>query len=338
MFEHVTPNARMSADPKAEGIRVTAYVNRAGPDRQIVQHAFALAQALNAPLTILQVLQHERGVLRPDPIEWDIRRDEAHRSLEELAAAFEPSVNRAKTHLAEGSTIEAISQFLADRSDELLVVGMPQSQGLDRGIGSLIHDLLHAVSVPMLLVPPASAINPGVVPSYRRILVPIDGSAWAASALPTATRLAKANGAELILAHVVPTPELTEIAPYSAADLELRDRVLERNRRAVCDYLERMRRSLADLGINARAICIHGDDVRETLASIIKAEGVDLVILSPRGHGLSTNVEMPYGSVAGYLMMHSPAPLLLVRSPVSCSRHDVDRRTAELRFPLIASA
>jgi nucleotide-binding universal stress UspA family protein len=141
-----------------------------------------------------------------------------------------------------------------------------------------------------------------------------------------------------VLAHVVPPPELTETGPYDAADLELHQRVIERNKRTAETYLERMRRNIGDLGVRVRVISTQGRDVRATLHALIKTEAIDLVVLSSRGHGLSANAEMPYGSVSGYLMTHSPTPLLVVPTATDQARSVPNGRSYEVRMPLIASA
>src|SRR3546814_8945346 len=56
--------------------------------------------------------------------------------------------------------------------------------------------------------------------SYQRILVPLDGSRWAESVLPLAARIARAANAEILLAHVVPAPEMIEARPLEMEDKE----------------------------------------------------------------------------------------------------------------------
>src|SRR3546814_17744357 len=65
--------------------------------------------------------------------------------------------------------------------------------------------------------------------SCQRILVPLDGSRWAESVLPLAARIARAANAEILLAHVVPTPAMIEARPPEMEDEELRQSLLERN-------------------------------------------------------------------------------------------------------------
>lgn len=321
---------------EAQEMHVAACISHPGQDGPVALHAFALAKSLGAPVTLLQVLEASDAPARPDPIEWDLRRHEARRSLSQLAAPPDASMERAAVQLADGQIADEIRRFANEHANSLLVVGMQTpGEARCRGIGNTIHHLLHETSGAILLVPSSRDAAP--LPAYRRIMVPVDGSPWAASALPLAVRLAKAERAELVLAHVIPPPELTETSPYNAADLDLRRQVVERNMRTAQTYLERMRQNIADLGIRVRVVSTQGKDVRTALEAMIAKEAVDLVILSARGHGLAANAEMPYGSVAGYLMMHSPAPLLVVPASIGQGRAPVDD-ALDLRMPLLASA
>lgn len=321
----------------ADNAHITACVSQSGPAGPIVLHAFALAKTLGAPVTLLQVLEGDQASALPDPLEWDIRRHEARRSLTQLANPPDTSMTRANIQLAAGLIPDEIQRFANDHIGNMLVVGMPATgEPHCRGIGHTLHRLLHQPSGAILLVPPSES---GVtLPAYRRIMVPMDGSPWAASALPLAVRLARESHAEMLLAHVIPSPELTETAPYDAADLDLHRRVVERNSRTAHAYLQRMQQNIAELGIKVRIVTDQGRDVRGTLEAIIRRESVDLVILSARGHGLNANADMPYGSVAGYLMMHSPAPLLLVPASIQPNRVPVAAETRDLRMPVLASA
>jgi nucleotide-binding universal stress UspA family protein len=123
-------------------------------------------------------------------------------------------------------------------------------------------------------------------------------------------RLAKAEGAELLLAHVVPVPELTEVGPLEAGDLELRGQLVRRNERVAHDYLDRIRARVVKGGISARTLVLCDGDVRSRLARAIVDEAVDLVVLSAQGR--SGHSDVPFGSVAAYLIAHAVAPLLIM--------------------------
>ncbi|SDD80651.1 Nucleotide-binding universal stress protein, UspA family [Sphingomonas sp. YR710] len=317
--------------------RVTACIAHPAQADGIVPHAFALAKALDAPVTLLQVLEGERAPARPDPIEWDMRRHEARRSLACLAIPRDPSMGRADIELADGAAVDEIRRVILDHPDGLLVMGLQeQDSSRCRGIGSTVHNLLHAAPSSIMLVPALAAEAP--LNGYRRILVPVDGSPWAASALPLAVRLAKQSGAQLVLAHVIPSPEFTETGPFDTADLTLRQSVLDRNIRTARIYLDQLHRAVADLDISVRTVVAQGDDVRSTLEQLIRTEAADLVILSARGHGLLANTEMSYGSVAGYLMTHATVPLLVVPTAFNSDHSAVLQHPQDLRLPMFASA
>jgi len=146
---------------------------------------------------------------------------------------------------------------------------------------------------------------------YRRVLVPVDGSPRAESVLPLAVRVAASAAAELLVAHVVPNPGLTEVGPLDAEDVDLQERITRRNVRVATAYLDRLRSRFGTNGSPPRMIVLRDGDVRTRLERLVEDEGVDLVVLSSHGHSGRTSV--PYGSVAADLVLHSPVPLLVVR-------------------------
>lgn len=317
---------------------VVACVDRSGRADTVVPHAFAIARALGAPVTLLQVLEPQAiQNSRPDPIEWDLRRHDARRLLGQLASAPPTSSQKAAVALAEGRTAEEICRFASGKEDGLIVLGTRgDSAATSGGIGGTVHNVLSQASGSILLVP-TGARGPTTA-DYRRIIVPVDGSPWAESVLPLAARLARAADAELILAHVVPTPELTETRPLEPEDLQLRQRVVERNAEIARAYLERTRSYLTAMGLRVRIVAAEGDDVRATLAGLINTERADLVVLSARGHGGSRQSDMRYGSVTSYLISHAAAPMLIVRPTSIRVEPTATQNSQGGRLPALCSA
>jgi Universal stress protein family len=93
-------------------------------------------------------------------------------------------------------------------------------------MGATVHKVLMQTPAPVLLVPVEAPLPAA---PYRRVVVPLDGSRWAESVLPLAVRLAKASEAELLLVHVVPTPEMIEARPLEVEDKKLQQALIERN-------------------------------------------------------------------------------------------------------------
>lgn len=144
---------------------------------------------------------------------------------------------------------------------------------------------------------------------FTRILVPLDGSPYAAEALPVAARIARASGAELLLVAVfdtgvlypayfgpVPLPQSTIDEQFAAFDTYLHD------------YANR-----PDMQEIAVRTTVLSGPTALTLLSIIEGEHIDLVALNSHGrHGVA---RWWLGSVAEYLTRASPAPLLILRQP-----------------------
>jgi nucleotide-binding universal stress UspA family protein len=312
---------------------VIACVNESTHPGRVLPHALAIARALRLPVILLQVLEPPpTRDFRLDPIEWDIRRHEARSALKRLAEASATDVEIIEAEVVEGRSAEEICRRTRERPAELIVVGTHGERGPGQyGIGETTRHVLEEATGPILIVPDVAV--PDLVPHYRRILVPLDGSAWSESALPMAVRVARAADAELVLVHVVPAPELIETDPLEAEDLELRNRVVARNARIAQVYLDRVRGYTAGQGLSARVLTLHGDDARTSLTDLIRSERVDLVVLSARGHGGRCVSDVPYGSVAGYLVTHSPAPILMVRPTGPSKRLQLATMAAAGRLP-----
>lgn len=297
---------------KAESRQVVACIDNSAHAPSVAAHAHAIASALDLPVTFMHVLdaRPETGI-RPDPIEWDLRRHEARRALGALTSLRPPSGRAAQLKLSEGLVADEICRYSSEPSAHLLVLGANGDSASPGALGGTARVVLEQAPASILLVPGTAPVMPDQ--RYRKILVPLDGSKWAESVLPLAVRLAKSAGAQLILTHVVPTPEFMETSPLGVGDRELRENVVKRNEISARSYLEHMQGCVAASGIAVRTLLVRSDDARTQLAAQIAAESADLVILSARGTGRRHHIDLPYGSVAAYLMTHSPVPVLMVR-------------------------
>lgn len=313
--------------------RIVACLDGSELGERVAPHAVAIAAALGAPLTLLRVLEgRPAGDAPPDPLEWDIRRREAREYVERFAQERSGEDGAVGAEIVEGQAAEQICLWVQHHEVDLTILCTHGMSGkTEWSLASTARKLIDRVPGSLLLVPAAGPVTR--VAHYGRLLVPVDGSPRAESVLPLATRLAVAHGAELILAHVVPVPELTEIGPLDAEDLELQERLVRRNERVAREYLDRLRARLAESGLSLRALVIRGGDVASRLARLITDEAVDLVVLS--SHGRSCRSEVPCGSVAAYLITHAETPLLIVRQRPASPMQRVSpvRERASVRLP-----
>lgn len=297
----------------------------------ILPHALAVARSLGGSLTLLRVVEGRTlAGAPPDPLAWEIHRRESQRYLERKAASSDADLP-IETELIEGRAAEEICLWARQHDAALTVLCSHGTSGeSDWGLASTARKLVERAPGSVLLVP-AGAVAQGPVARYQRVLVPVDGSARAERAVQLAKRLADVQGAELILAHVVPVPQLTQTGPLDAEALELRERLARRNERVANDYLDRLRARLASGDGQVRCMALHGGDPRSRLEQLIAEEGVDFVVLSARGH--TGGPELGLGSVAAYLAAHATTPLLIVRRASALSVRRVGQDWERVRPP-----
>ena len=139
---------------------------------------------------------------------------------------------------------------------------------------------------------------------FRNILVPLDGSAAAESAVAPAAALAQAHGAQL---HLVLVTELTR------TDATFDDLLDTEHQSYRDDRMEEMAKRLyVDLGIAVRVSRLVGmGAVAVALADYADDSAVDLIVMTTHGR---TGVRRAWlGSVADEVMHLVTTPLLLLR-------------------------
>lgn len=300
-------------DHNASAPGFTRVVACVGADQQahaVVLHAAMIARALAVPLRLLRVFETRSASGAPlDPLDWEIRRREAHAQVEALMQEHRHLHQQFESEVLEGHAAEQISFRAQSHPCELTVLGIHGSRRPSGwGLGDTTQEVIARAAGSLLLVPCQSdAITPE---GYRRVLVPIDGSCRAESVLPFAIRLARTQRAELLLAHVVPQSALTEVVPPESEDLELCERLNRRNERVARLYLDQLQTRAAEAGVSASTQVLRAD-VRGSLARLASDESVDLVVISAQG--CSGRMDVSYGSVTSYLMTHVGKPLLIMR-------------------------
>lgn len=149
-----------------------------------------------------------------------------------------------------------------------------------------------------------------------RILVPLDGSEFAETALPAAGALAKRFGARLHLASVV--SDLPPV-PLAAGDGELINRWFEEEESRATEYLDGVRSRVAASGVEVENH-VKAGPVARTVDGLATEKGADLVVLTTHGRGSWQRAWL--GSVADALVRRSGTPLLLLREDDAASGWD----------------
>lgn len=159
--------------------------------------------------------------------------------------------------------------------------------------------------VPVLLVHAHDGTFPAH-PPVTRLLVPLDGSARAAQALPFTTRLARRLQLPVQFVMVIDPSRI--LPPAYAYDPEAMDDVLTDLRETAHWALKQAEQQLVRDGIAVQSVLLYGP-VTTCIQSAI--EPGDLVIMTTHGTGRSPADHL--GSVAARMVANVTSPLVIMR-------------------------
>lgn len=142
----------------------------------------------------------------------------------------------------------------------------------------------------------------------KRILVPLDGSAFSESILPYARELASDLGAEIVLLHVN-VEAVAEFEPYRSPLAPLPVEVKKAKLEAL-DYIKSVCNHLEQAGFPATYL-IRDGGVAETIIEAAEIMQAGTIVMST--HGRSGVSHMLAGSVAEQVVRKSPILVALIR-------------------------
>jgi nucleotide-binding universal stress UspA family protein len=293
----------------------------------VLPHVVAVAQAFGARVTLLRVLERDGTAGRAqsvDPLGWHIRKAEAEASLEGVRARLQEVGLRAHRVLLEGQAAERIIEFAHENGVDLIILSSHGQSGLSGwNVSSIVLKIILRAYLPIMIV---RAYQPVVSElgglRYRRLLVPLDCSRRAECVLSLATILARHHESELLAVHVVARPQMPRWSPPTQEDVELANRLVERNRLEATRYLKQLQ---SRLDVHVRTSVLLSDHAAETLHDLVEQANADLVILSAHGH--SGGTKWPYGGLVVNFIGYGTTPLLIVQD---LSPDEVERTKAEM--------
>jgi len=276
---------------------------------QIVPYAEFLARQCRGRLVLLHVTAPRRRAAREaaDP--------------SALAATLRERGVAVTSEVARGKPGPEIARVAGAVGADLIAMATHGRGEVGRVLrGSVAEDVLRSGQAPVLLVTP-SCLRQWVEGRALRILVPLDGSEFAAQALGLAGELARCLPVELRLIWVVQKRwEIDALGfgrtvPVSPRDLD--------DARA---YLESVAAPLRAAGQDVLVFAEEGDP--ETwIMRLADDEAIDLVMMATHGRGSLASlvvesvaavatggrVQVALGSVATSVVQHAPVPVLLIR-------------------------
>lgn len=273
--------------------------------------ALAIACSLGLEVTFARVIEAPDHFASPaDPVEWQLRRRAQSETLRKFADRDEDEV-LANSVLLAGVPADELSDWAQDHGATMLAMGRGRSEKAG-SLGSTAHALLERADHSLLLVPSGPPGKGG----YRRIMVPIDGSARSDSVLPIALRIARTHAADLILAHVVPRVDV--LGAHRSSQVEhLCTQIDAHNKRNADHHLEELSKRSIEDNVEISTIIRGPGDPRALLLDLAVEEQADLIVMA--SHGNTGLEDVACGSVTEYFARHAPVPILIVRPNIRCS-------------------
>jgi nucleotide-binding universal stress UspA family protein len=155
------------------------------------------------------------------------------------------------------------------------------------------------------------------------LLVPLDGSQRAASALPVAAYIAETTHAPLLLARITPLLGVPPAAVEVPLPSDTYQQLIEDERRMAADYLDNEAGPLRQRGLTVETFVAHGDPAA-TLLDLAAERQVSLMVMTT--HGRSGLTRFALGSIADRLVHYGHVPILLLRTPPEDGEAGGERR------------
>jgi len=197
--------------------------------------------------------------------------------------------------VAGGRPGNVISAMVAEQPGTLLCMSAMRRDEFDRIVlGSVSSEMLRSSTSPVLFA--GAGYMPSHEPqqSYDGLVVCLDGSSRADTALRVAGGWARTLGL-----HV----ELVRVAPSTAESDEIDE---------IDDLLAHRARTLTAENIGTSTTVLHGDDPAASIAELLQSRPGSLALTAT--HGRTGLARILLGSVTAELLNRSPTPLVVVRS------------------------
>ena len=212
---------RIGAGPHT--FRMLVCLDRSPCSEACLPYAVSLATTFGSDITLVHVMQPRNGHGDRTPrTRWAGRSRGKKRAHTSSGSDRRPRKRWGAPSTSGSSKVirpSASSALARELGADLTVLGSHGEGGVTAwNLGSTVQQVL-AMTRGSVFIAHSSPAAPSVA-LPKRILVPLDGSLRTESVLPTAARIARAYGAEILLVHVVQAPIASSVL-RAGAELEL---------------------------------------------------------------------------------------------------------------------
>jgi nucleotide-binding universal stress UspA family protein len=282
--------------------------------REAVLHGLRIASQTGATLRLVRV--GSAPILHSGPEGFSLENEklrELHTAeladLYSIAAECRAhSTVNVTASVQHGPVVDTLIGYARRQRVDLIVMRSHARKGLARvWFGSVADALIRDSGIPVLVVRPpsvATGLDSGF--SYRRILVPLDGSLLAEQSLRPAMALARIDQACVTLLMVITPPQANRdgelqsaIGPASAREVAAAQR-----------YLDWLVSSHPDRSTSVIRRVVISDDVPGSILSAAEGMEADLIAIATRGRGAIARATS--GSVADRVVRESPVSTMVI--------------------------
>lgn len=235
----------------------------------------------------------------------EMRAREMRDYLESVATPFRDQGRDVAVTASFAEPAAAILEASADA--DLIVMATAGRGGAERAlVGSVADRVVRNAPIATLLV--RGGASPTSPEPIGRIVVPLDGSALAELALPTAVDLAADLGVAIHVVQVIDSDPVRDAVQAGVMAAQALDETRARMEREVGDYLSARTMDLLNRDERASWELRFGNPAAEITAALKPG---DLLVMTTHARGGLSRWLL--GSVANRLVREATAPILLVR-------------------------
>jgi nucleotide-binding universal stress UspA family protein len=142
---------------------------------------------------------------------------------------------------------------------------------------------------------------------FKKILVPIDGSAYSTKALRTATEIAQKNESEIVILICMRKEDIG--AWYS--DSKMNKQVMRKAKEYANQFIIKLEEGIRKKGIGATSSIIETKSLVKGIIDFANLKKVDLIVMG--SHGRTGFKRMLLGSVSNGVIQQAKQPVLIVK-------------------------
>ncbi len=264
---------------------------------QALPMAQFICETTGAQLTLLSISRKSQAE--------DDEQFEAETYLCSVAEKIHAAGIQVNCAVRTGSPAEATRTLVEEQGIDLVIVTTRGRSGENNWLhGGLTNKLVHMLDIPILLVQVFES-GPAEAPHLGRILVGLDGSAFAGQLLPYARLLGKQFDCELMLICVPAVPESEKYRAPASVIHAIRKQAETSMRKYLASVAENLRAE----GLTVRTV-VTGSYPARSIVDVGKREGVDLIMITSQGRGGLDLLFM--GSVAQQVVQLTDSPVFIL--------------------------